>query len=60
MLLEKDQLNTIEFLVCQALIGSYICRDEFVSVSNVFREYNKMKKEIKNLKLQWNTLYENG
>ena len=44
MLLEKDKLNTIEVLVFEALIGSYISPDEFVSVTNVFREYNKMKK----------------
>ena len=28
-------------------MDSYISHNEFVSVNNVFREYNEMKKEIK-------------
>ena len=30
------------------LIDSHITHDEFVSVKNVLREYNKTKEEIKN------------
>ena len=46
--LGKDKLNTIEVLISQALINSYISHDEFVSVNNVLREYYEMKEEIKN------------
>ena len=46
--LGKDKLNTIEVLISKALINSYISHDEFASVNNVLREYNEMKKEIKN------------
>ena len=48
VLLRKDKLNTIEVLISKALIDSYISHDEFVSVNNVLKEYNKMKEEIKN------------
>ena len=48
MLLGKDKLNTIEVLTSKTLIDSYISHDEFVSVNDVLREYNEMKKEIKN------------
>ena len=47
MLLGKDKLNTIEVPISKALIDSYISHDEFVSVNNVLKEYNEMKKEIK-------------
>ena len=43
-------LNTIEVLISKALIDLYISHDEFVSVNNVLREYNEMKKKKKNLK----------
>ena len=46
--LEKDKLTTIEVLISKALINSYISHDIFVSVNNVLREYNKIKKEINN------------
>ena len=48
MLLGKDKLNTIEVLISKTLIDSYISHDEFVLVNDVLREYNEMKKEIKN------------
>ena len=48
VLLGKDKLNTIEVLISKSLIDSYISHDEFVSVKNVVREFNDMKKEIKN------------
>ena len=37
-------------LISEALIDSYINHDEYVSVNNALREYNKMKEEIKNPK----------
>ena len=48
LLLRKDKLNTIEFLISKALIDSYISHDKFSSMNNVLREYYKMKEEIKN------------
>ena len=59
MLLGKDKLNTIEFLISKALIDSYVSHDELVSVNNVLRVYYEMKKEIKNLEtsvecIKWN------
>ena len=48
VLLGKDKLNTIEDLISKALINLYISHDEFFWVNNVLREYNEMKKEIKN------------
>ena len=48
VMLRKYKLNTFEVLISRALIDSYIIHDEYVSVNNVLREYNKMKKEIKN------------
>ena len=48
VLLEKDKLNITEALISKVLIDSYISHDEFVSVKNALKEYNEMKKEIKN------------
>ena len=48
VLLGKDKLNTIEVLISKVLFDSYISHDEFVSVSNVLREYYERKEEIKN------------
>ena len=64
MLLEKDKLNTIEVLICKALIDSYISHDKFVLVNNVLREYYKINEEIRNpessveyiILKQWNLL----
>ena len=46
--LGKDKLNTIEVLISKVLIDPYISHDEFVFVNNVLREYNRIKKDIKN------------
>ena len=51
VLLGKDKLNTLEVLIYKALIDSYISHYEFVSVNNVLREYNEIKKKLKILKL---------
>ena len=50
MLSEKTKLNTIEVLVCKALIESYINDDEFFLMNNFLRNYIKVKREIENLK----------
>ena len=47
-LLGKDKLNIINVLISKTLIDSNISHDEFVSVKNALKEYNEMKKEIKN------------
>ena len=45
-MLAKAKLNRIEFLISKALIDSYNNHDQFVSVSNVLREYNDIKVAI--------------
>ena len=45
---KKLKLNTIDVLFSKALIDSYVGHDEFTLVYNVLREYNEMKKEMKN------------
>ena len=47
-LLATTKLNTIMVLVSRALIQLYNIYDEFVLV-NVLREYNEIKKEMKNM-----------
>ena len=47
MLFGKDKLNDIKVLISKALNNSYISHGKFVSVNNLLREYNEMKKEIK-------------
>ena len=47
VLSEKGMFNIIEVLISKSLIDSCISHDEFVSVNNVFSEYNEMKEEIK-------------
>ena len=47
-MLGKSTLDAIEVLISKSLRNSYICHDQFVSVNNILREYNEMKKGIKN------------
>ena len=47
VLLKKDKLNTFEVLIFKALTDSDISHDEIVSVNNVLRKHNEIKKEIK-------------
>ena len=47
--LAKSKLNSIEALIYIALIDSVISHDEFVLIKNVQKEYDEMKKDIKNL-----------
>ena len=48
--LAKSKLNKIEVLISKFLIDLNISHDEFVSINNVLKVYEEMKKEIKNLK----------
>ena len=48
VLLAKSTLKSIEVLISKALFDSVISHDEFVLIDNVLKEYNEMKKEIKN------------
>ena len=48
-MLAKAKLNSIEVLISKALINSNISHDKFVLIDNVMKEYDNMKKEIKNL-----------
>ena len=47
-MLSKYKLNTAEVLIPKALINSNISHEEFVSIKNMLKEYNKMKEEMKN------------
>ena len=51
VLFVKFKLNSIEVLISRALIDSVVSHDEFVLINDVLKEYNKMKEEIKNLKI---------
>ena len=48
MLKRKTKLDTTKVVIFTALIDSYICHNEFVSVKDVLWKYNKMKKETNN------------
>ena len=50
VLVAKTKLNRIGAYISKDLINSNISHDEFVSVSNMLKEYDDIKKEIKNLK----------
>ena len=49
-MLAKSKLNRIEVLISLASIHPVITYDEFVLINTVEKEYDKMKKEFKNLK----------
>ena len=49
VLLTKSKLNNIEVLISKALINSVISHDEFVLITNVWKEHNDMKEEIKKI-----------
>ena len=46
--LAKNKANAMEVLISKALMNPNVSHDEFVSVNNVLKEYDDMKKEIKN------------
>ena len=50
VLLAKSKLDSIEVLISEALIDSYISHNEFVLVNNVLRKYEDMEEEMKNIK----------
>ena len=59
VLLAKSKLNSIEVLICKALIDSVISHDEFVLITYVLKKCNKMKeiivgrvKKIQKVKIQ--------
>ena len=37
-----NKWNTVEVVISKALIYSYISHEEFISISNVWREYDEM------------------
>ena len=43
----KAKLNSIEVLNSKALIDSYIGQDGFISIKNVLKEYDEIKKTQK-------------
>ena len=49
VLLAESKLNSIEVLITKVLIDSVISHEEFV-LTNVLKEYNEMKEEIKKFK----------
>ena len=50
VLLPKSKLNNIEVLFYKSLFDSFISHDEFFLIKCMLKEYNEMKKEIKNSK----------
>ena len=44
-MLAKSKLNSIEFLMSKALIGSNISHDEFVFMNNVLKEFDDIKED---------------
>ena len=51
-MLAKTKLTSVEVLISKTLIDSSITNDEFVSLNNVLKEYDDMKKDIKINKLK--------
>ena len=47
-MLAKSNLNSIEVLICRALIDSNISHDEFTLINNGMKEFYDMKEKIKN------------
>ena len=53
VLFAKSKLNNIEALILKFLIDSVISHDEFGLINNILKEYNEMKEEIKNKRLDF-------
>ena len=52
-MLATSKLNSIEVLICKALIDLKISHDEFVLINKyVLKEYVENEEEIKNLRIQ--------
>ena len=50
LLLPKSKLNIIDVLISKTLIDSNNSHNEFVLITNVIKEYDDIKEEIKDLK----------
>ena len=48
--LAKPKLSSIEVVISKALIGSVISHDEFILMSNMLKEHEKIKEEMKKFK----------
>ena len=52
-MLATSKLNSIEVLICKALIDLKISHDEFVLINKyVLKEYVENEEEIKNVRIQ--------
>ena len=51
-MLVKSKLNSIEVLICKALLIQMLSHDEFALMNNALKEYDDMKEETKKLKNQ--------
>ena len=51
----KSKLKSISVLILKALINSVVSHDKFVLINNVQKEYDEIKKVIKNLET-WSVL----
>ena len=49
ILLPKSKLNSIQVLISKALIDANISHDEFVSINNVLKEYDKINQKCNKL-----------
>ena len=52
VLIAKSKLNSTEVLIYKALIDSKISHDKFISINNVLKDCDDMKKETKTLRTQ--------
>ena len=48
VLLAKTKLNAIDVIIPKVFIDSNISYDEFMSVTNVLKEYDDMKQKVNN------------
>ena len=60
MLLTKTKLNTIKVLISKVLSDSHINHGESVSIHNLLRKYNEIKRKSKILKILCNIPYKNN
>ena len=58
-MLAKSKLNTIETLVSQALIDMEISHEKFITVLKEKDKYEKMKKNVRNLREKFEEKQEN-
>ena len=49
ILLPKSKLNSMQVLISKALIDANISHDEFVSINNVLKEYDKINQKCNKL-----------